>query len=124
MTRPADPQPYPGDVVAAAGAEEAAPVTTRPEQPIAYPGDALLPGMSQLRRMYRDPLGRPMTGTATITGSARFADAEHVVLPAPVKVEIVDGLLAAYLSPGTYDVSAVLVSADGSRISDQETVTL
>lgn len=123
-TRPEQPQPYPGDGPPVTYAEGAAPVTTRPEQPAAYPGDALLPGMVQLRRVYRDPLGRPLSGQVTLLGATRHTHGGAVVPPTPVTVTLVSGVLNVQLPPDTYQLSAQLRTVDGERATDRDTVTL
>lgn len=101
---------------------------TRPEQPQPYPGDNVtavsIVGAVHHQRTYRDPLGRPMTGTATFTGQTRTQSGDAVTLPAPVKVPVVDGLLQADLPPDTYRVTVALRTIDRGRISDSYTVTL
>lgn len=95
------------------------------------PADALpepwavpLDGSVRLRREYRDVLGRPMRGTATITGTARQEAGQQVVIPASVDVELVAGVLEVDLPPDTYLVTASLWTASGSRASDTTTVAL
>lgn len=97
-----------------------------PEQPAPYPGDlvAALPGTVRLERAYRDVLGRPMTGTVTLTGAARTATDSAVVVPAPVSVDLADGLLAVDLPPDTYRLQADLRTADGARATDTDEVVL
>jgi len=96
------------------------------------PADALpqahaagpLEGSHCLRRTYRDPLGRPMSGTVRIIGQARTENGNTVVPPAPVKVELIDGRLDVHLPPDKYTLQASLTTADGERISDVSTVEL
>lgn len=81
-------------------------------------------GRVRLERTYRDPLGRTMHGSARIAGATRTAHGPLVVAGVPVTAQIVDGLLAVELPPGTYEVTADLLSADGERAREAETVTL
>lgn len=99
---------------------------TAPEQPQPYPGDLIepLPGLVHYRREYRDILGRPMRGKATITGQARTEAGGAVIVPATVAVGLINGVLEADLPPDTYTIAAALHTADGKRASDTETVTL
>lgn len=129
MTRPAQPEPYPGDAPAAPrqlAAVPPLPAVEPPAQPQPYPGDLLaaLPGTVPYRRTYADVLGRPMTGSVTITGQARTDTGGTVVVPAPVAVALVDGVLDVALPPDTYRVEAALRTVDGARIADNDTVTL
>jgi hypothetical protein len=81
--------------------------------------------MVRYRRLYRDLLDRPMTGTVTLTNATRVATADRVI-PArtSVPVELVDGVLDVHLPPNTYRVVAQLRTADGEELTDQDTVTL
>jgi hypothetical protein len=83
-----------------------------------------LPGAVTHRREYRDPLGRPMTGTATITGGTRTADGHTIVVPVAVPRPVVGGVLEVELPPGEYRIVAALRTVDGKRISDTHKVTL
>lgn len=101
MTGPGQPQPYPGDLVAA------------------------LPGTVRYRRVYLDALGRPMSGSLTFTGTARTEAGGAVVLPAPVVVPVGgNGGVDVWLPSDTYTVEASLRTADGARVTDSDTVTL
>jgi hypothetical protein len=99
---------------------------TRPEQPQPYPGDLVVavPGAVPYRRIYRDAIGRPLTGKVTLTGKTRHTVDGLVVVPAPVEVELVDGALAVDLPPDDYDLAAELRTADGRRVTDADTVTV
>lgn len=87
MTRPQAPRPYPGD----AGAQPARPLAvtqqTRPPH----------------RREYKDALGRPMNGYASI----RAQD------DSTIRVPIVDGVLEVELAPGRYRIIAEVAPDDG-----------
>jgi len=83
-----------------------------------------LEGSHCLRRTYRDPLGRPMSGTVRIIGQARTESGNTVVPPAPVKVELVDGRLDVHLPPDSYRLEASLTTVDGERLNDVSTVEL
>lgn len=100
---------------------------TRPDEPQPYPGDIRgveLEGAHCLRRTYRDVLGRPMTGTVRITGQTRHEDGNTVVPPATVKAEVIAGRLDVHLPPDTYKLVASLTTADGQTITDTATVVL
>jgi hypothetical protein len=95
------------------------------------PADALpvpigqpITGTVHLRREYRDPLGRALTGQATLTGTARTERDGAVILPVPVVLKIGAGVLEADLPPDTYKVQASLRTTDGERVDDTVTVTL
>ena len=134
MPRLEQPRPYSGDVRERSAAVAAPPPVTgsrpaltpsgRPEQPRTYPGDLAAAGAARLHRVYRDPLGRPLSGEVTITGATRTAAGGHVVVPAPVTVKISDGVLEVNLPPDTYQLQAPLRTADGARVQDADTVTL
>lgn len=123
--RPTQPAPYPGDLPAARlTATGPLPVaTTRPDQPAPYPGDTA-PGGATWRRTWRDPLGRPMSGTVTLTGTARHDTGDLSVLPAPVTVALVDGSVDVTLPADTYRWQATLRTVDGQRTTDIGTVAL
>lgn len=91
-------------------------------KPIPWPEP--LTGLISYRREYRDILGRPMRGTVTITGTERTDSGGAVVLPAPVSVGLVAGVLEVDLPPDTYRIAATLRTVDGQRTSDTDTVTL
>lgn len=99
---------------------------TRPEQPQPYPGDVLgaLPGTVRWRKEYRDALGRPLAGTVTLTGKTRADHGELTVLPAPVPQSLVDGVLEVDLPPDTYLFTAQLRTAEGARVTDEGAFTL
>lgn len=88
------------------------------------PGPVRLPGTVHYRREYRDVLGRPMRGTATVVGAARTELGGSVVIPAAVTVEIVGGILEVDLPPDTYTIAANLRTVDGVRVTDTDTVTI
>lgn len=67
-------------------------------------------------RTYQDVAG-PMTGTVTITRRGQ-SDEE------PTIVNIIRGAVAVDLPPGTYRVVAQLRTATGSRLVEEETITL
>lgn len=96
------------------------------DDPKPYPGDLLrpLPGLVHLERAYRDLLGRPLSGTVTITGRARHASDGQVIPPLPVPVQLTDGLLSVDLPPDTYTLSASLSTVEGARKLEVDTVTL
>lgn len=85
---------------------------------------APLRGTVRLHREYRDILGRPLTGNATITGQDRTEDGGRIVLPLPVEVDIVNGVLDVHLPPDTYLVEATLRTVEQARATDKVTVTI
>lgn len=85
---------------------------------------APMKGTVRLLREYLDVLGRPLTGTATITGQARTEDGGRIVLPLPVEVDIVNGVLDVYLPPDTYLVEATLRTVEQARATDKVTVAV
>ena len=95
-----------------------------PDPALPIPRSTPLEGTAHLVRLYADPLGRPMRGVVTISGGARSELGSSVVVPAPVTVELVDGVLDVSLPPGDYSIVAMLRTIDGERVSDQDTVTL
>lgn len=95
-----------------------------PADALPVPHPQSLAGTVNYRRSYLDTLGRPMRGDVTLTGSARSASGDAVVVPAPVAVPLVDGVLDVNLPPDVYRVVANLRTADGARVTDSDTVTL
>lgn len=81
-------------------------------------------GAATFRRVYRDALGRPMRGRITLTGTQRTDYGDTSILPAPVTVELVDGVAAADLPPDTYTWTADLRTAEGARVTDSGQITL
>lgn len=95
-----------------------------PVDALPVPNAAGLPGSVTYRHAYRDPLGRPMSGVATITGSVRIVAGHTTVVPVTVTAKIADGLLEVTLPPGEYRIVAALRTKDGRRAPDTHTVTL
>jgi hypothetical protein len=95
-----------------------------PAPALPQPWHSHLPGSVAFRRVYRDALGRPMTGTVTLTGQNHTEMGGAVIPPAPVAVEIVNGVVEVNLPPDTYTLTAALRTADGSRVSDSATVVV
>jgi hypothetical protein len=81
-------------------------------------------GGEPVRREYFDALGRPLTGTATFTGSTRHEDGDRIIAPAPVRVDIDGGVLEVTLPRDTYRVEERLLSADGVPVRHSWTLTL
>ncbi len=79
---------------------------------------------ARYRREYRDPLGRPMRGTLTISGATRTDTADVAIVPTPVNVTLVDGVLEADLPPGDYTLTGQLTNVDGARIIEEGSFTL
>lgn len=65
-----------------------------------------------------------MSGSVTLTGQTRSATGSTVVVPAPVAVALVDGVLDVQLPLDSYRVEATLRTVDGVRVSDVDTITL
>jgi hypothetical protein len=101
---------------------------TRPPQPQPYPGDpeTVLPGRVRHRHRYTDALGRPMTGVVSIINRTRLTPTDGVIVPASsARVDIGnDGWLDVQLPPGTYLLKAQLSGQDGGQFVDDHTVTL
>jgi|tagenome__1003787_1003787.scaffolds.fasta_scaffold20945607_2 hypothetical protein len=100
---------------------------TRPPQPQPYPGDpeTVLPGRVLVRLPYADALGQPMTGVVTVINRARLVAPDGTVVPASsVRVDVPDGWLSAHLLPATYQLKAQLRSRDGGTFVDDETITV
>lgn len=95
-----------------------------PVDALPVPAAAGLPGSVTHRHVYRDSLGRPMNGVATITGSVRSVDGHTTVVPVAVTAKVADGLLEVTLPPGEYRIVAALRTQDGRRASDVDTVSL
>jgi hypothetical protein len=95
-----------------------------PDAALPIPRDAGLTGTVPLRREYRDVLGRPLAGSATVTGSTRLEDGDTVVPPVSVTVDIPAGVLELYLPPDIYTVVATLRTRDRQVFTDTDTVTL
>lgn len=81
-------------------------------------------GGLRLHRVYRDVLGRPLSGVVTITGTARTELDGTVTVPVPVNATLTDGVLDEYLPADTYRLEANLRSVDGARVTDTATITL
>jgi hypothetical protein len=91
-------------------------------QPI--PPDPINTSLIPLRREYHDLLQRPMSGTVTITGSQASRAGTRNVLPEPVRVPLVNGVLDVLLPADTYTLVADLWSVDDVQSRDEDTVTL
>ncbi len=77
-----------------------------------------------LVRTYLDVLGRPMRGSARITGAKHAKDGGLVVAGVPVTLSLDKGVLSANLPPGTYVLTTDLISVDNERERTEEEVTL
>lgn len=95
-----------------------------PADALPIPQPVRLPGSVHYRREYRDILGRPLSGSATITGTARTDTGGAVTVPAAVTVELVGGVLEVDLPPDAYTIAAALRTVDGVRATDTDEVTL
>jgi hypothetical protein len=92
-----------------------------PDPALPIPRATPLPGTVPLRREYRDPLGRPMTGSVVLTGRSTAGGG---YAPAPVTVAVPAGVLEVDLPPDTYEAAATLRTVDGVRVSVRDTITL
>lgn len=93
------------------------------EAPVILP-NVPLTGSVRCYREYRDVLGRPLTGVVTITGQTRTEVGGQTVLPLPVLVEIVGGVLDVNLPPDTYSLVADLRTVEQARATDKATIVL
>ncbi len=84
-----------------------------------------LPGTVGYRREYRDPLGRPMSGSVTITNATRI-EAGGVVIPArsSSRVDLSAGVLDVQLYPNTYQFVAELRTEAGDEATDRHQATV
>jgi hypothetical protein len=93
--------------------------------PVSWPDDPKpVPGLVHYERSYLDVLQRPMSGDAKVVRESRVAHGDTVIANAPVTVAVHGGRLSMDVPPGTYSISAVLVTVDGVRVHDTDTVTL
>lgn len=93
----------------------------------ALPYDARPTGATPTGRLYRvyaDALSRPMRGQITLQGQTRTEVDGRVVLPAPVLVDLVDGVLDVTLPPDTYTLTAALRTVDGTRAQETASVVV
>jgi hypothetical protein len=67
-------------------------------------------------REWRDPLGRSITGTISLTRVGRPAYT--------VTADLVDGKVSLPLGPGTYRLVAALFDADDNRSYDSDMITV
>jgi len=95
------------------------------------PADALpqpypqpLPGTARVRREYRDPLGRPLTGSVTLTGRSSTQAGELTIPAVAVNVAISGGVLDVSLPAGVYDLAASLRTVDGARTTVTDEITV
>lgn len=95
-----------------------------PQEALPIPHDPMNRSLIEFRREYRDLLQRPMKGRVTLTGSQSSSSGVRHVLPAPVTIELVDGLLDVRLPADTYTITADLWSVDDVQSRDEDTVTL
>lgn len=94
------------------------------------PADALpvsnagLPGTYRFRRVYRDAINRPMTGTLTLLGTKQHQLGDVVVPVAPVTLTLVNGVVEADLPPDTYSYTSQIKTVEGVRLTDQGTISV
>lgn len=67
---------------------------------------------------YRDAIGRPLSGTATVLPGGNGAAG------APFPVPVVGGQLAIALPPGTYTITAALRTPEGAPVTDTHVATV
>lgn len=65
-------------------------------------------------RPYRDAASRPLSGTVTLT-PARGT-------PVQITEDVVDGVVTFHVAPGSYRLNASLLTVDGARFYDFDTV--
>lgn len=75
-------------------------------------------------RRYVDALGRPMTGTVTVTRRVAHAQGEEIVVPSAAAVALVDGHLNVMLTPGDYELAAQLRTAENVGVVHKIEVTV
>lgn len=90
-----------------------------PEPALPIPPDPLLRNLRPVRRTYRDLLQRPMNGRLILNGEVQ-AEEGVTVHPAPVRVQVVDGVLALDLAPGSYTLAGQLWGADEEQVEVSE----
>lgn len=89
-----------------------------PADALPEPRRAPLPGTVPVRRVYVDALNRAMSGEVVVSGGDRADVGDHVVVPAPVTVPLVGGVLEVDLRPGAYKLTAKLRTVDGDKTND------
>lgn len=82
------------------------------------------PDMVVCRRVYRDTLHRPLTGTVTITALQRMTVGDTVIPASPASKDLVNGVLQVELPPGRYRFTGRLLTVDGAKVNDDEIVTV
>jgi hypothetical protein len=68
------------------------------------------------RREYLDALRRPLTGQVMLTPVGPPTQ------PVPVTLQLVDGVAAARITPGTYVLNGLFRTQDGNRMITSDTV--
>jgi len=69
------------------------------------------------RRVFKDPLGRPMTGSVVLKLVDSQQHGSNVYLAVAASIKLEDGVAAGKLTPGTYELSATLRSPDGEAVA-------
>lgn len=95
-----------------------------PEPALPIPHNPALKRLVSFRREYRDLLQRPMSGRLVLTTDQVHTEGGTSIFPAPVRVQVVDGVLALDLPPGTYTLTGQLWNPDEEQVSVEETVTV
>ena len=97
-----------------------------PVDALPQPHGASVPGVAHVRREYRDPLGRAMSGKVTFARKATEPIRQGVLtVPiVPVTLRLADGVVEADLPLGTYTVTAELQSADSQKATVRDEITL
>lgn len=94
-----------------------------PEPALPIPHNPALRSLRPVRREYRDLLQRPFSGSLTLRAVADYQEGATVVSSAPVKVPVVDGVLALDLPPGSYTLTGALWSKDEEQMQVEEQFT-
>lgn len=95
-----------------------------PVDALPQPWSDPLPGRVRLRREFRDALGRPLTGSVTLTGSAGAVLGGVTVPPVAVAAPVDGGVLEVDLLPDAYRLEGVLRTREGARVTVRDEITL
>lgn len=68
--------------------------------------------LTAVRREYFDLLMRPMRGTLMLTAKEDHRTGEATISRAPVKAQVIEGILELALPPGVYALRGTLYTAD------------
>lgn len=95
-----------------------------PEPALPIPHDPALTGLVSFRREYRDLLQRPLAGHLTLRATRNYKEGRTVVGGSPVKVPVVEGVLALDIPPGEYVLRGNLWNRDEERMQVEEEFTI